>query len=154
MIIFCNCHLNLNHFQIGCHKATSQENVMGFQIQIWPLVMKQDIISYMSTVEDTRTKIMFITHFGRHNNWIGKLIIYQLSYEILDIIMNIWPFITPIMTILFSTCSPNSNTLICKLDTVYRYTVFNGKTSLWKFLHTYCIKQNGISNHFVIYFIT
>ncbi len=25
-----------------------------------------------------------------------------------------------------------------------RYTVFNGKTSLWKFLHTYCIKQNGI----------
>lgn len=35
-----------------------------------------------------------------------------------------------------------------------RYTVFNGKTSLWKFLHTYCIKQNGISNHFVIYFIT
>ncbi len=24
----------LNHFQIVCHKATSQENVMGFQIQI------------------------------------------------------------------------------------------------------------------------
>ncbi len=34
MIIFCNCHLNLNNFQIVCHKATSQENVMGFQIQI------------------------------------------------------------------------------------------------------------------------
>ncbi len=34
MIIFCNCHLNLNIFQIVCHKATSQENVMGFQIQI------------------------------------------------------------------------------------------------------------------------
>ncbi len=34
MIIFCNCHLNLNHFQIVCHKATFQENVMGFQIQI------------------------------------------------------------------------------------------------------------------------
>ncbi len=29
-----NCHLNLNNFQIVCHKATSQENVMGFQIQI------------------------------------------------------------------------------------------------------------------------
>ncbi len=27
----------------------------------------------------------------------------------------------------FSTFCPNSNTLICKLDTVYRYTVFNGK---------------------------
>ncbi len=34
MIIFCNCHLNLNHFQIVSHKATSQENVKGFQIQI------------------------------------------------------------------------------------------------------------------------
>ncbi len=32
--LFCNCHLNLNTFQIVCHKATSQENVMGFQIQI------------------------------------------------------------------------------------------------------------------------
>ncbi len=31
------------------------------------------------------------------------------------------------------TCCPNSNALICKLDTVYRYIVFNGKTSLWKF---------------------
>ncbi len=51
----------------------------------------------MSTVEDTRTKIMFIMH----NNWIGKFIIYQLSYEILDIIMKIWPFITTIMTIIF-----------------------------------------------------
>ncbi len=28
-------------------------------------VMKQDIISYMFTVEDTRTKSMFIMHFGR-----------------------------------------------------------------------------------------
>ncbi len=53
MIIFCNCHLNLNNFQIVSHKATSQENVMGFQIQIWLPVMKQDIITYMSTVEDT-----------------------------------------------------------------------------------------------------
>ncbi len=34
MMIFCNCHLNLNNFQIVCHKAPSQENVMGFQIQI------------------------------------------------------------------------------------------------------------------------
>ncbi len=72
----------------------------------------------MSTVEDTRTKSIFIVHFGRHNNLIGKLIIYQLSNEILDIIMRIWPFITPIMIILFSTFCPNSNTLIFKLDTV------------------------------------
>ncbi len=60
--------------------------------------MKQDIISYMSTVEDTRTKSIFITNFWRHNNLIGKLIIDQLSYAILDIIMKIWPFITPIIT--------------------------------------------------------
>ncbi len=89
MIIFCNCHLNLNNFQIVCHKATSQENVMGFPIQIWLPVLKRDIISFMSTVEDTRTKSMFIAHFGRHNNWIGKCIIYQLSYEILEIIINL-----------------------------------------------------------------
>ncbi len=66
MIIFCNCHLNLNNFQMICHKAGSQENVMGFLIQICLHVMKQDIISNMSTVEDTRTKCMFILHFGRH----------------------------------------------------------------------------------------
>ncbi len=51
-------------FSDCCHKATSQENVLGFQIQILLPVMKQDIISYMFTVEDTRTK-MFIMHFGR-----------------------------------------------------------------------------------------
>ncbi len=55
----------------------------------------------MSTVEDTRTKSMFIMHFGRHNNWIGKYIIYQFSYELLDNIMKIWPIITPIMKIIF-----------------------------------------------------
>ncbi len=51
--------LNPNHFQIVCHKATSQENVMGFQIQIWLPVMKQDIISYMLNVEDTRTNHVY-----------------------------------------------------------------------------------------------
>ncbi len=34
---------------------------------------------------------------------------------------------------------------------MYRYTVFNEKNCLWTFVHTYCIKQNGISNNFVIY---
>ncbi len=43
MIIFCNYHLNLTNFQIVCHISTSQENVMEFQIKIWPSVMKQDI---------------------------------------------------------------------------------------------------------------
>ncbi len=33
---------------------------------------------------------------------------------------------TPIM-IFFSTFCPHNNTLISKLDIVYRYTVFNGK---------------------------
>ncbi len=40
------------------------------------------------------------------------------------------------------------------LDTVYRYTVFNEKPVYGIFLHTYCIKQNGISNNFVIHFKT
>ncbi len=39
----------------------------------------------------------------------------------------IWPCITPIMKIIFSNILPNSKTVISKLDTVYRYTVFNGK---------------------------
>ncbi len=34
MIIICNDHLNSTHFLIVCHKSTSQENVMGFQIKI------------------------------------------------------------------------------------------------------------------------
>ncbi len=76
---------------------------MGFQIQIWLPVMKQDIISYMFNVEDTRTKSMFIMHFGRHNNWIGNL--YQFSYEIWYIIMKIWPCITPIMKLFFNILS-------------------------------------------------
>ncbi len=34
IIIFCNCHLNLNNCKIVCHKATSQDNVMDFLIKI------------------------------------------------------------------------------------------------------------------------
>ncbi len=54
---------------------------MGFQIQIWIPLMKQDIISYMSTVEDNRTKSMFIMHFGRQqlNRKINYLSIVLLN---------------------------------------------------------------------------
>ncbi len=79
---------------------------MDFQIN--NMTCCYDIISYMSTVEDTGTKSRFITHFGRHNNWIGQFIIYQLSYEILDIIMKICPFITPIMIIIFQYAVPTA----------------------------------------------
>ncbi len=87
--------------------------------------MKQDIISYMLNVEDTRTKSMFIMHFGRQ----------QLNREINDISVFLWNIIYYYENLamyyshydFFSTFCPNSNTLICKLDTVYRYTVFNGK---------------------------
>ncbi len=80
---------------------------------------------------------------------------YNLSIILLNIRYHYanLPFITPIMTVLFSTCCPNSNTLICKLD-----ALFNGKTSLWEFLHTLrktkwyiksfcCIFYNIIENH-------
>ncbi len=49
MITFCNCHYNLNNFQIACHKAKFQAKLT---------VLKWDMISHMSTVEDTRTKSM------------------------------------------------------------------------------------------------
>ncbi len=56
---------------------------MGFQIQIWLPVMKQDIISFMFNVEDTRTKSMFIMHFGRQ----------QLNREINYISVCLWNII-------------------------------------------------------------
>ncbi len=34
--------------------------------------------------------------------------IYQLSYKILDIILKIWPFITPIMKIIFQHAVPTA----------------------------------------------
>ncbi len=87
--------------------------------------MKQDIFSYMFNVEDTRTKSMFIMHFGRQQlnreiNYISVClwnIIYY--YENLAMYYSYYDF--------FLAFCPNSNTLISKLDTVYRYTVFNGK---------------------------
>ncbi len=45
--------------------------------------MKQDIISYMFNVEDTRTKSMFIMHFGRQ----------QLNREINYISVCLWNII-------------------------------------------------------------
>ncbi len=79
---------------------------MGFQIQIWLPVMKQDIISYMLNVEDTRTKSMFIMHFGRQ----------QLNREINDISVCLWNIIyyyenmamTPIMKIIFQHSVPTA----------------------------------------------
>ncbi len=90
MIIF---YLNLNHVQIACHKATSQENVFNFKYDF--VLWNRDIISFMSTVEDTRTKSICLLRI------LGKCIVYQLRYEILDIIMKIWQFVTPIMMIIF-----------------------------------------------------
>ncbi len=44
---------------------------------------------------------------------------YILLWKSGHVLLPLWFF--------FSTFCPNSNTLISKLDTVYRYTVFNGK---------------------------
>ncbi len=49
--------------------------------------------------------------------------------------MKILSIITPIITLLFFiTCCPK-NTLICKLDLVYRYIVYNEKTVYGHFTH-------------------
>ncbi len=79
---------------------------MGFQIQIWLPVMKQDIISYMLNVEDTRTKSMFIMHFGRQqlNREINYISVFLLNiiyyYENLAM--------TPIMKIIFQHSVPTA----------------------------------------------
>ncbi len=50
--------------------------------------------------------------------------------------MKILSIITPIITLLFSLhVAPKTLTLICKLDTVYRYIIYNGKTVYGHFTH-------------------
>ncbi len=44
----------------------------GFKSKYGFLLRNRTLISYTSSYEDTGTKSMFITHFGRHNKWIGK----------------------------------------------------------------------------------
>ncbi len=63
----------------------------GFKSKYDFLLRNRTLISYMSSYEDTGTKSMFITRFGRQ-------IIFQYSYEILYIIMKI----LSIITLLFS----------------------------------------------------
>ncbi len=64
---------------------------------------------------------------NREINYI--IILYYIA--ILYIIMKILSIITPIITLLFSLHV--QNTLICKLDLVYRYILYNEKTGLWPF---------------------
>ncbi len=59
----------------------------GFKSKYEFMLGNRTLISYMTSVEDTGTKNMFIMHFGRDNKRIGKEIIFQYSYEILDIII-------------------------------------------------------------------
>ncbi len=66
MIIFCNCHLNLNNFQIVCQSNISGK-CYGFSNSNMTCCYETGH-HFMSTVEDTGTKSMFITHFWRHNN--------------------------------------------------------------------------------------
>ncbi len=76
---------------------------------------------------------MFIRHFRRHNNY------YSHYY-----------------TYFFIICCPQ-NTLICKLDTVYRHIVYNVyifhivENLFMAIIHTFCITKNGILNHCYIF---
>ncbi len=98
MIIFCNSHLNLSHLKIVYHKSTSQENVMVLKSKYDFLFRNRTLISYMSSYE---TKIMFITHFRRHNKLIGERNNISIFYEVLFIVMKIMSIITPTITLIF-----------------------------------------------------
>ncbi len=68
MIIFCNCHLNLNNFLIVCHKATFQENLMGFKFEYSNSNMTSCYEIGHHFIHVHCRGHMFIMHFGRHNN--------------------------------------------------------------------------------------
>ncbi len=77
--------------------------------------------------------------------------IYQFAYEILDIIMKIWSIITPIMTILFFNMLSRQQHINMQIRYSIDTLCLIGETSLWKFLHTYCIKQNIKSFCYIFY---
>ncbi len=113
-------------FYIVYHKSTFQEKWWGFKSKYDFLFQNRTLIS---SYEDTGTKSMFVTDFGRQmNREINYISIY---IEILYIIMKILSIITIIIT-LFITCCPK-NRWICQLDWVYRYIVYNEKTRFWPF---------------------
>ncbi len=74
---------------------------------------------------------MFITHFGRHD----RLENIRYYYE------NVPNYYSHYGNNLFNMLSQQQ-----QINMQIISIVFNGKTSLWESLHTYCIKQNGISN--------
>ncbi len=90
---------------------------------------------------------------NRERNYIS------IFYEILYIIMKIVRlfFITPIITLLFFiTCCPK-NTLIRKLDLVYRYIVYNEKNHFTHILqkekwYIESFRYNIVENHLYIKF--
>ncbi len=103
----------------------------GFKSKYDFLLRNRTLISYMSSYEGTGNKSMFITHFGRHNKWIGKEIIFQYSMKYEILLWKSCQLLLPLLHFFFLiTCCPK-NTLICKLDLVYRYIVYNEKTRLY-----------------------
>jgi len=81
--------------------------------------------------------IMFIRHSGRHK-WIGKEIIYTY-------LKKLYIHIYALLDSCFHYMLPQEH-YANHLD-----KLLNGTTHVWPF---YCIKQNGISIHSVICFIT
>ncbi len=77
----------------------------------------------------------------------------SIFYEILGlyIIMKILSIITPIITLFFISCCPK-NTLICKLDLVYRYIVgyIMRKPVYGHFTHILQKEKKVYRNHSVI----
>ncbi len=67
--------------------------------------------------------------------------INYISILYIIIIMKILSITTRIITLVFSLHVAPKNTLICKLDLVYRCIVYNERTCLWPFHKHYCRKK-------------
>ncbi len=142
MIIFCNylnlifklCQINISG---KCYGVSNQNMTFCYETGRW-----------FHTCPHMRTpglKACLLRILG-DNKLIKKLyfiILWNIIYY-----ENLVNYYSHDYTSFFITCCPK-NTLICKLDLVYRYIVYNKKTRLWPF-YTHFIERKRLSNHSVI----
>ncbi len=108
MKIFSNYHLNLSNSQFITNSKLCVINqhlrkmLWGFKSKYDFLLRNRTLISY----EDIGTKSMFITHFGRHNKWIGKEIIFQYSMKYYILLWKSCQLLLPLLHLFFHYMLP------------------------------------------------